>query len=500
MRRLHTRLVVAFLVVALLPAVPLTWVVWRLFEGTFSESFERDVTGALEAALTESRRHLRAERGSFTERLETEWRPGIARGELPAVENGVAWIVGEPIPAPDDVFAPETVEALRVWGRGRRADPGAAPTAPEIVGDALAAAVARPGPEGPELVGIARALAPGQIARADRIRETAALFRLYREERGQRLRSYLAPFALAYAGLLALAAVVGLRLARRIAGPVEALAAGARRVAGGDLAVRVDARATGEVGDLVDEFNRMIEEIAAQRAEVARLERVAAWRDLARSLAHEIKNPLTPIQLAVQQLADRVPRDGESGELLDECVGIVNEEVESLRRLVREFSEFARLPRPKPEPGDLSELLDEVARLYGDERVTRDGSGSLPARFDEAELKRALLNLVDNGLAACAAAGRTERVVLGGRISAGETVLTVTDEGCGIPDANLARVFEPNFSTKSEGMGLGLAIVEGIVRGHGGTIDVASRPDEGTTFTIRLPGLPTPAVKGESAR
>ncbi|NNE44872.1 MAG: HAMP domain-containing protein, partial [Gemmatimonadetes bacterium] len=307
-------------------------------------------------------------------------------------------------------------------------------------------------------------------------------------------------------------------LARRIARPVEALAEGAMRVGAGDLHTHVDAPATGEVGRLVSAFNRMVEDLEGQRDELARLERVAAWRDLARSLAHEIKNPLTPIQLAVQQLGDRYETEAdpaarrEYAELLGECVSIVDEEVAALRRLVREFSEFARFPQPQPEDGDVVHLLDEMVKLYGEERASRSGAAQLPAHFDAAEMKRALINLVDNGLAACREAGRPEHVTLHAQLAAtftaaapgdgGTVEIRVRDQGCGIPEERRARVFEPNFSTKTEGMGLGLAIVEGIIRGHGGTITVDSQPGEGTEFLIRLPAAPAaePVLEPEPAR
>jgi nitrogen fixation/metabolism regulation signal transduction histidine kinase len=303
------------------------------------------------------------------------------------------------------------------------------------------------------------------------------------------LRGFVLPFLLTYALLLGVAVAVGAWLAGRIAGPVEALAAGASRVGAGDLVTRVETDAPGEVGRLVDAFNQMVADLAAQRDELVRLERVAAWRDLARRLAHEIKNPLTPIQLAVQQLGEKLPADpGSSPEyrkLMTECVAIVDEEVEALRRLVKEFSEFARLPKPEPAPGDVGVLLDEMVKLYGAERVTRAGAAT--ARFDAAEMKRALINLVDNGLAACRAADRPERVELSCAAAAGAVEIRVRDGGTGIATDVTSRIFEPDFSTKKEGMGLGLAIVEGIVRGHGGAISVESQPGQGATFTIRLP-------------
>jgi nitrogen fixation/metabolism regulation signal transduction histidine kinase len=383
--------------------------------------------------------------------------------------------------------------ALVRWAR-TRAGAAIPPTRrePERIGDRIAVVAVA----GADTVIFARELPPALSRSARESAETVGLLRAFREERPAVLRSYVVPFLLSYALLLGVAVAVGVVLAGRIARPMEALVRGAGRVGSGDLGTRVDVQASGEVADLVAAFNRMVADLDAQQAELVRLERVAAWRDLARSLAHEIKNPLTPIQLAVQQLGDSYRGEGEYAKLLGECVEIVDEEVEALRRLVREFSEFARLPEPDPVPGDLSSLLDELGRLYG-ERVEHPASAPVPAHFDEAELKRALINLVDNGIAACAAAGRPERVRLEAVRTAAGAEIRVTDAGCGVPEANLARIFEPNFSTKTEGMGLGLAIVEGIVRGHGGTIAVASREGEGTTFTIRL--LATAGSREESS-
>jgi two-component system nitrogen regulation sensor histidine kinase NtrY len=175
----------------------------------------------------------------------------------------------------------------------------------------------------------------------------------------------------------------------------------------------------------------------------------------------------------------------------------VNEETDSLRRLVREFSEFARLPAPRPTPGDLSTLLGDLSRLYGERVTYHVRSSPLHARFDEAELRRALINLIDNGLAACREAGRPERVTLSATTNA-DVAIRAADEGCGIAPENRERIFEPNFSTKSEGMGLGLAIVAEIVRGHGGRIEVESEVGSGTTFTVHLPTAPAPAEEATS--
>jgi len=312
------------------------------------------------------------------------------------------------------------------------------------------------------------------------------------------LLSFLAPFLVIYGVLIVLALGLGALRARRMVRPLEALVAGTRRVGAGDLDTQVAVEAPGEVGDLVRAFDTMVGSLAEQRRDLARLERVAAWRGMARTLAHEIKNPLTPILLAVQEARDAYRGDdAEYRALLDECEEIVREEVDSLRNLVRDFGNFARLPRPEPRPGDLMELVRDLAQLYGDERrIVEAGDQRLTCNFDAAALRRALINLIDNGLAACREAGGPghpgrsecpERVTLAVARRANEIHLTVTDQGAGIPAANLAQIFKPDFTTKDEGMGLGLAIVDSIVAGHGGRIDVKSEEGTGTSLTLRLP-------------
>jgi nitrogen fixation/metabolism regulation signal transduction histidine kinase len=210
---------------------------------------------------------------------------------------------------------------------------------------------------------------------------------------------------------------------------------------------------------------------------------------MARTLAHEIKNPLTPIQLAVQEMHDRYAGGEDSyRRLLEECLRIVSEEVAALRNLVREFSEFARLPEPSRSWCDLTPVLAEVARLYGAERCALDLPAEPLRTFADADaLRRALINLVDNGLAGCRGAAKPERVALTARVSAGGLRIVVADGGAGIAPDAIERIFEPHFSTKADGTGLGLAIVDGIVRAHGGTISVESQPGRGAAFTIWFP-------------
>jgi nitrogen fixation/metabolism regulation signal transduction histidine kinase len=287
--------------------------------------------------------------------------------------------------------------------------------------------------------------------------------------------------------------LVGHLLARRITRPLEALREGALRVAGGQLGTRVEVRATGEVKDLVDAFNGMTADLAATTSRAALAERVAAWREVARRLAHEVKNPLTPVAMSVETLRDAwALQRPDFGEIFDEGTRAIGEEVRRLARIVDEFSRFARLPAPDPRPVAPEELLGAVLALYpeaqGGVRLEREIEPGLPMlSVDRDQILQVLHNLVRNGLEAVGARG-TVRV--SARRDGSELAISVSDDGPGIPPGDLPRLFEPYFTTKEAGTGLGLAIAERIVEEHGGRIDVASRPGRGATFTLWLPPMP----------
>ena len=233
-----------------------------------------------------------------------------------------------------------------------------------------------------------------------------------------------------------------------------------------------------------------------------RAQRVSAWRDVARRLAHEIKNPLTPIQLCAERLRRNLAgAPPQEKALVDECTGTIVGEVEVLKGLVDEFSHFARLPSPRTVPADLNGLLEQTLALYdglfpgiGIRRVL---SPTLPAvRVDPEQIQRVVVNLVDNAMAALGGeAGEADRSTASGLITI-ETAhdptndvarVMISDTGPGIADADREKLFLPYFSTKGRGSGLGLAIVRRIVVEHGGSIEVADNEPIGTRFTLELP-------------
>ena len=288
--------------------------------------------------------------------------------------------------------------------------------------------------------------------------------------------------------VVAAATLVGLLLARRVTRRVTELSLATRRLAAGDLDARVAPSGSDEIAELGRAFNELVAEQKSSRERIAWLQKVSAWQDVARRLAHEIKNPLTPIQLAVQQLkTSYVPvADGDRyAATLAEASAIVAEEIAGLRRLVEEFSAFAKLPEVALAPTDAMSLVDDLLRghAYFEGRVELKPIVPSPTiRADRWLLRRALTNLIENALEAGA-----KRVWISIETRVGEAALIVADDGPGIPAALGERAFDPYVTTKDHGTGLGLAIVKKIVLEHGGAIRLDARDGGGARFTLTLP-------------
>jgi signal transduction histidine kinase len=281
-------------------------------------------------------------------------------------------------------------------------------------------------------------------------------------------------------------------IAARISRPIEELARAAQQVAGGDWETRVDIRSLDEVGDLGRSFNNMTRQLAEQRERLVQTERVAAWRELARRLAHELKNPLTPLQITVENMvkAKKLPKK-EFDEVFKESAATLTAEIENLKTIVGRFSDFSRLPKPVAVEMDAREAVRRVVKLYGPafeekhiELGTAISSEALPILGDSELLHRALSNLVLNAMDAMpeggtltVAATRAQDIV---RIS-------VADTGAGLTPEECERLFTPYYTTKQHGTGLGLAIVQTVIADHNGTISVESVEGGGARFVIGLP-------------
>ncbi|MFT3914817.1 MAG: ATP-binding protein [Anaeromyxobacteraceae bacterium] len=296
------------------------------------------------------------------------------------------------------------------------------------------------------------------------------------------------------------AGIAGALLARRVTSPIDALRAAAARVAAGELGARVGVTASGEVGELVTAFDAMSAELALGRARLAQAERVAAWREVARRLAHEIKNPLTPIAMSVETLRDaKEAGRADFGEIFDESTRAIGEEVRRLKKIVDEFGRFARLPPPERAPASPEDLVQAVLALFPEPpagvTLRREVEPGLPRVLaDRDQVLQVLLNLVRNALEAMGSRGGEVTVSAQG-LAEGQVAITVADTGPGVPAEDLPKLFEPYFTTKEGGTGLGLAIARRIAEEHGGALEYRSRAG-GAAFTLTLPVAEEQAAAG----
>ena len=283
--------------------------------------------------------------------------------------------------------------------------------------------------------------------------------------------------------------------AARFTRPIEELASAAREVASGNLKAHVDVSSTDEVGDLADAFNRMTDDLSEQKERLIQTERVAAWRELARRLAHELKNPLFPLQLTVENLVRARQQSPEIfEEIFRESSATMLAEIGNLKKIISRFSEFSRMPQPQLQPILVNDLVQGVAKLFQAQLESRTGgaiackldlkAGNEPLAGDAELLHRALSNLVLNAMDAMPQGGT---LTLRTHDSGDRLYVEVSDTGSGLTREECDRLFTPYYTSKEHGTGLGLAIVQSVVSDHGGTISVQSQPGKGTTFQVELP-------------
>jgi signal transduction histidine kinase len=302
--------------------------------------------------------------------------------------------------------------------------------------------------------------------------------------------------AIAYgvaAGGILLAIAFSLWIAARVSRPIEQLARAAEEVAGGNWDVRVPPRGRDEVSVLARSFNHMTEQLASQRDRLVQSERVAAWRELARRLAHELKNPLFPLQLTVENLvrARELP-EAEFDEVFRESTATLATEIANLKTIIGRFSDFSKMPKPELERIDAKHVVERVRALYENAanrdakiKITVDlADAPMPIDADPELLHRALSNLVLNAMDAMPDGGV---LTISARPVDDKVELRVADTGQGLTPEECERLFTPYYTTKQHGTGLGLAIVQSVIADHAGTIAVESPAGGGATFIITLP-------------
>jgi two-component system nitrogen regulation sensor histidine kinase NtrY len=297
------------------------------------------------------------------------------------------------------------------------------------------------------------------------------------------------------AGALLIALLLIWWFSARITQPVEELAVAAREVASGRWDARIDVRTYDEVGQLATAFNDMTRTLGVQKERLLQTERVAAWRELARRLAHELRNPLFPLQITVENLQRARQLDHEQFmEVFTESTATLKTELANLNSIVARFSDFSKMPAPRFERMNVNESLHEVLRLFdaqfnevGKPAITRElflKDGLLEIDGDPELLHRAFQNVVLNALDAMPAGGT---LTLRTSDLDGKLRVEIADTGNGLTSEESARLFTPYYTTKPQGTGLGLAIVQSVVSDHHGTVSISSEEGRGTTIRIDLP-------------
>jgi nitrogen fixation/metabolism regulation signal transduction histidine kinase len=345
---------------------------------------------------------------------------------------------------------------------------------------------------------------------ADRVMNAADKYEQLQIERDFLRLNMLMMLALATLLVIFAFAWFALYLSKRITVPVQALVEGAAAVSEGNLAHRVDCQAFDELGILVTSFNKMTADLEENEERIYQMERAAAWQEVAQRLAHEIKNPLTPIRLSAERILNRYKNIADPspanlpaqqakelerfGNLLADCVQTIVQETDSLKNLVDEFSRFARLPEARPKDADIRVIIENALHLYDGRvpniQIIKEFDADMPRlRLDMEQMKRVFINLFDNAIDAMSQ--NTGRRTLGihtfpDRIQ-GTARIEISDNGSGFYDENYDSLFSPYFSTRKGGTGLGLAIVRQIIADHRGSIYAEANSPVGTRIVIDLP-------------
>jgi len=462
-RGLRRRLFVTLLAVGLLPAATVGVVTWQETSALGHLAEAPGIHEAVDASVLLAR-GLLAEYAASLESWARAW-PEQAGHELPGPGYGWAEFAADSLVTAEGSAVAHAGSLAGLDGSGRLDAPALVYHCPQTGSST-------------HLV-LVREIEPRLADRIQAAGEGAAGLRqlgLYYEEilRGRAL--LVAAAVLLFSVLLAL--LVSAALTNRLVRPLADLVLATRRVADGDREFAVDTRAVDEVHELQGAFNEMTGQLREGELRLRRSERLAAWQGIARRLAHEIKNPLTPIHLAVHRARTR-----SNDQVVTESLAAIEEETRNLQRLAEEFSTLGRLPAPRRRPVRAAAVAREVAALYLVDPLDFSLQGDATLDADEGQLRQVFSNLFKNAAEAMQGRGELHLTL---EASGGMATLCVSDTGPG-PGPDPEKLFEPEFTTRSSGTGLGLAIVRRIVEDHGGSISAASADSGGACFTILWP-------------
>ena len=312
---------------------------------------------------------------------------------------------------------------------------------------------------------------------------------IYQHEKIQRELGQIDTFIFgAYSLTILLIFLFGNLFFERLTKPISELTEATKKVSSGDLSIKLEPKETGEVGDLIEAFNKMISDLEESRKNLARIEREQAWKEMAKQVAHEIKNPLTPMKLSLQHLQFLYKENRkEFARIFGKVSTTLIEQIETLTKITNEFSHFARMPERKIIKCNLEEILREVIDLFSAEtkiELETIPNESFFVNADKEELKRVFINIIKNSVQA-----NSTEIKVKLYKDANYCFINIEDNGVGIPEEILSKIFDPNFSTKTEGTGLGLPIVKRILNDINGTIEIKSEVGKGTIVMVAIPQI-----------
>jgi Signal transduction histidine kinase involved in nitrogen fixation and metabolism regulation len=288
-------------------------------------------------------------------------------------------------------------------------------------------------------------------------------------------------------GIILLAIILSIMISQSITRPVLELVEASEKIAKGDFSINLTRKEQDEIAVLYESFNQMAKQLDHGRKMMYQTQKLQAWSDIARKLIHEIKNPLTPIRLSAERLYRRYEENHpEFSLIVKDATNTIIEEVNILMNMLSEFSKFARLPEINLAEENINSILENCIDMYGNDAtsfIVNLDANLPPVKCDKTLLRQAFLNIIQNSIEA-----KATQITISSIYDKGKEVLYIIfkDNGVGIPEENLSKVFEPTFSTKESGMGLGLAIVEKIIIDHKWNITCDSK-GQGTQFTITIP-------------
>ncbi|MFH1761011.1 MAG: ATP-binding protein [bacterium] len=284
--------------------------------------------------------------------------------------------------------------------------------------------------------------------------------------------------------------IIGFIFISRITRPLRDLTSATREIAKGNIGYQIKSRAGGELGRLIESFNNMAGDLNETRQQLAMAERRATWQRVARTIAHEIKNPLTPIKLSTERLYDKfINNSKDFPEVIKSATRTILSEIDNLQRLVETFHKYAKFPDPVLKMDSINEIIREILDLYRDSPVkinTRLAENLPLFPLDRGQLREAFGNLIKNSIEALYPENKNGLIYVSTKVREGNIVIKFKDNGMGISAENQKKLFQPYFTTKKQGSGIGLALTERIISLHGGKIFCESESGKGAKFKIVL--------------